>query len=307
MQRVRESLFQRQARRVLDNDRYALASAILLSVLPYMGWLALALVALVTLRKGWRAGGVLVLPVMVGHMLLGLKGASPAAAVFGAALNVVPCYVAAVVLGLTASWRAVSATLLGFIVLAALYFQVVSPDFIVSQYENLQALIRSLASSGQPNILEFWESHGVSSLVLANYFLGVQAASIAFSAMVPVLFARSIQSQLFYPGGFQQELLFFRGDKASLAVFVLLLAAAYSDLFLATNGLPWVLFYFTLAGLSLAACLLSRMRPLAVLVLLLVPTVLLPWVMLPLYVLLGTFDGLFNFRLRLSSNTGQAR
>jgi hypothetical protein len=304
VQRVREGLFQRQARRVLDNDRYALASAAILSVLPYMGWLALALIALVTLRKGWRSAGMLVLPVMVGHMLLALKSVPLSAAIFGAALNVIPCYLAAVVLGLTSSWRAVAAALLGLVIGGALFFQVISPDFIVSQYEHLQALIRSVAS-GQVNVLDFWESHEVSPLVLANYLLGVQAASLAFSAMVPLFFARSIQSQLFYPGGFQQELLHFRGDKTSLVVLVLLSAAAYSDLLLAINGLPLVLFYFILAGLSLAACLLSRIRPLGALVLLLVPTVLLPWVMLPMYVLLGAFDSLFNFRLYLSSKAGK--
>jgi hypothetical protein len=302
VQRVREGLFQRQARRVLDEDRYALASVAILSVLPYMGWLALALIALVALRKGWQSAGVLVLPALVGHMLLALKNVPISGAVFSAVLNVVPCYLAAIVLGVTSSWRAVAAVLFGVMMSGALFIQVVSPDFIVSQYDHLQTLMRSLAS-GDVNVLDFWESHEVSPLVLAHYLLGVQAASLAFSAMVPLLFARSIQSQLFYPGGFQQELLNFRGDKLSLAVFILICTSAYSDLFLAINGLPLVLFYFILAGLSLAASLLSRIRPLGVLVLLLVPTVLLPWVMLPLYVLLGAFDSLFNVRLYLSSKT----
>lgn len=305
MQRVREGLFQRQARRVLEHDRYAFASAMILSVLPYMGWLALALMALVTLRKGWRAAGILILPIMVGHVLLALKSMSFSAAVYGASLNVMPCYLAAVVLGITASWRAVSTVLFGLVIVGSLFFQVVLPDFILSQYEHLQTLMRSVVSGQQMNVLDFWELHEISPRVLANYLLGVQAASLAFSAIVPLLFARSIQSQLFYPGGFRQELLHFRGDKISLAVCVLLCAAAYLDLFLAINGLPLVLFYFILAGLSLAACFLSRIRPLGVLVLLLVPTVLLPWVMLPLYVLLGLLDGLFNFRLYLSSEAGK--
>ncbi|MDF1683363.1 MAG: hypothetical protein P1U36_01775 [Legionellaceae bacterium] len=304
MQRVREGLFQRQARRVLDEERYALASAAILSVLPYMGWLALALIALVTLRKGWQSSGVLVLPVMVGHTLLALKNVPISGAIFSAALNVIPCYLAAIVLGVTSSWRVVAAALFGAVMTSALCIQVISPEFIVSQYEHLQTLLRSLAS-GDVNVLDFWESHEVSPLVLANYLLGVQAASLAFSAMVPLLFARSIQSQLFYPGGFQQELLNFRGDKLSCAVLVLICTGAYSGQFLAINGLPLVLFYFILAGLSLAACLLSRIRPLGVLVLLLVPMVLLPWVMLPLYVLLGAFDSLFNVRLYLSSKTGK--
>lgn len=306
MQRVQESLFQRQARRVLEHDRYAFASVAVLSVLPCMDWLALAIVALVALRKGWRTAGILVLPVMIGHVLVMLKNMPISAAILDAILNVMPCYLVAIVLGLTSSWRAVAAVLLGFVIGGAWLFQVISPELIVSQYEHLQALIRS-GLAGQVNILDFWEAQKVSPLVLAHYFLGIQAASLAFSVMIPVLFARSVQSQLFYPGGFQRELLNFRGDKASVAVFTLICAAAYSGLLLAINSLPLLLFYFILTGLSLVACCLSRMRPLGVLVLLLVPTVLLPWVMLPLYVLLGALDGLFNFRLYLSPGTGKVR
>ncbi len=206
MQRVREGLFQSQARRALDENRYALASAAVLSVLPYMGWLALALMALVTLRKGWQSAGMLVLPVMVGYTLLALRNVPISGAMFSAALNVIPCYLAAIVLGVTSSWRVVAAVSFGVVIGSALCIQVISPEFIVSQYEHLQMLLRSLAS-GDVNVLDFWESHEVSPLVLANYLLGVQSASLAFSAMVPLLFARSIQSQLFYPGGFQQELL----------------------------------------------------------------------------------------------------
>ncbi|NCT56871.1 MAG: hypothetical protein GW760_04045 [Legionella sp.] len=304
MQRVREGFIHRQARRVLDDDRYALASTAILSVLPYMGWLALALIALVTLRKDWRLGGLLVLPALVGNMLLSLKHVPMSGAILGAMLNVVPCYFAAIVLGRTSSWRAVAAALFGVVIGSAWLIQMVSPEFIVSQYTQLKALMHTVLL-GQVNVLDVWEAHEVSPLMLANYLLGVQAASLAFSAMVPLLFARSVQSQLFYPGGFQQELLSFRGNKLSLAVLVLLSTAAYSNRYLAMNGLPLVMFYFILAGLSLAACLLSRIRPLGVLVLLLVPTVLLPWVMLPLYVLLGAFDSLFNVRLYLSSNTGK--
>ncbi|MDF1828150.1 MAG: hypothetical protein P1U39_07720 [Legionellaceae bacterium] len=304
MQRVREGLIHKQARRVLDDDRYALTSTAILSVIPYMGWLALALIALVTLRKDWRLGGVLVLPAIVGNMLLFITHVPISEAIFSAVLNVVPCYCAAIVLGRTSSWRAVAAALFGAVIGCALLIQMLSPEFIVSQYTHMKTLLHSMAS-GQVNVLDVWEAHEVSPLMLANYLLGVQAASLAFSAMVPLLFARSVQSQLFYPGGFQQELLNFRGDKLSLAVLVLLSTAAYSNGYLAMNGLPLVMFCFILAGLSLAACLLSRIRPLGVLVLLLVPTVLLPWVMLPLYVLLGAFDSLFNVRLHLSSKTGK--
>jgi hypothetical protein len=302
---VREGLLQRQARRVLENEKYALLAAMLLAALPYMGWLALALVALVTLRKGVPAGGKLLIPVMLVHVLLSMISAPVFVAILGACLNVVPCYLAACVLRLTSSWRAVAGLLLGLVVLGVALVQGFTPDFIGEQYAHLEAALQALASS-QVNILDFWASRGASSLVLAHYLLGVQAASLAFSAMVPLFFARSIQSQLFYSGGFREEMLTFRGDKTSLMVLVSLIALAYSEQFLAIDALPLVLFYFILAGLSLAAHVFSHRRPLLMFVLLVVPMVLLSWVMLPLYVALGAFDSLFNFRVYLSSKTGKA-
>lgn len=302
---VREGLIQRQARRVLENDRHALILATVFSAVPFMGWLALAMVALLTLRKGWQAGGKLLLPVLLTHVLAACVSMPWSTAVFTVCINVLPCYLAAGVLQQTSSWRLVSAVLLLLVMVSSVLIQSLSPDFIVMQYEHLELAIRSM-SSNQASVLDFWGARGVSPAVLANYLLGVQAASIAFSAMMPVLFARSIQAQLFYPGGFREEMLYFRGDRTGFFILVLLLVAAYYEWTLAINGLPLVLFYFILAGLSLAAYVFSNMRPLALLVLLVVPMMLLAWVVLPLYMVLGAFDSLFNFRLYLSSKAGKA-
>lgn len=302
---MRKSLFQHQALRVLEQEKYALLLATLLAAVPYMDWLALTLMGLVTLRHGAKAGFQVLLLVFLVHVLVGVFSAPLLTAVIMSLLNVLPCYLAAYVLKKTASWRMVSITLLALIALSAMILQAFSPDFITQQYAQLEAVIRQVASS-QTNAVSFWNNQKISSLVLAHYFLGVQGASLAFSAMMPLLFARSLQSQLFYPGGFRQEMLTFRGDKSDFVGLLLLLALAYSERFLAADCLPFVLFCFILSGLSLGAYLFSNMRPLALTLLLVAPMIFLSWVFLPLYALLGALDSLFNFRLHLSIKTGKA-
>lgn len=300
MTAIREGFFQRHARKILASERYALVAALILAAMPFMGWLAEALVALVTLRQGAKAGAKLLIPVMLVHTLVSIWSIPVSMALMLAMLNVLPCYIAAHVLRTTTSWRAVASVLLSLVVLGAMVLQMLFPAFINDQYMHLEAMLKSLASN-QANFLDFWLRHGVSPLVLANYLLGVQAVSLVFSAMVPLFVARTLQAQLYYPGGFREELFNFRGDKISLIVLGLLMLAAYFEQYLAINSLPLVLFYFVLAGLSLGAYMFSNMRPLAAMAILVLPIIFLSWVMLPLYALIGALDSVFDFRSYLSS------
>ena len=61
--------------------------------------------------------------------------------------------------------------------------------------------------------------------------------------------------------------------------------------------LPLFLFYFLLAGLSLSFKILEKQKPMRATVLLLAALFLLPLVMLPVYVIFGLLDSVFNFRL----------
>ena len=47
---------QKQGKFLLENKQYAILYASLLAILPYTVWLSVAIIALITLRKGWRDG-----------------------------------------------------------------------------------------------------------------------------------------------------------------------------------------------------------------------------------------------------------
>ena len=100
-------------------------------------------------------------------------------------------------------------------------------------------------------------------------------------------------------------MLTFRGDKVALLLLVGAFIAANQHNTIAISLLPVLMFYFLLAGLSLSFNVLAKHRPVSSMVLLIASLLILPFIMLPVYVIFGSLDSLFNFRLYLPSDAGK--
>ena len=282
---------------LLKNDKHVLLHVIVLALLPYTAWLSVALLALITLRKGGRQGANLLGPVIAANVLLSLiLGAPIAVALINAWLLFVPCYAAACVLRATANWRAVAGLFLLLVIIVVLSLQLFMPDMIMAQYLYLQSVLQSMPTESA--VLSFiHDKTAANPSVFANYLLGFQAVGVVSSAVFPLLLARSVQSRLFYPGEFKKEMLSFRAEKIGLLLlFALFFGVSQQNTF-AMSLLPLFLFYFLLAGLSLSFKILEKQKPMRATVLLLAALFLLPLVMLPVYVIFGLLDSVFNFRL----------
>lgn len=287
-----------QAKFLLENPWYAILCAVVLALLPYTSWLSVALIALVTLRKGSREGGVLLAAVLLAHFAFSLTTLTAKLAIINTLLVFMPCYLAAILLRITASWRAVAGGFFLQVTIAMMLLQAMLPDFSMTQFLYFKTALRDLQYDN--TLLEFVNgNHGIKDLTLANYLLGIQAAGIVLSAALSLMLARSLQSQLYYPGGFRKEMLDFRGEKLGLFLLVIMMIAASHDNVLAMTILPVLIVYFLLSGLSLGFNLFAKKRPLGSFLLLIAPLLLIPLVMLPVYVVVGSLDSLFNFRLYL--------
>ena len=174
----------------------------------------------------------------------------------------------------------------------------------MAQFLYFQAALREIQSENALLAL-INEKSGLNQMILASYLLGLQAVGVFFSASVSLMLARSVQSQLFYPGGFRQEVMAFRGDKVGLLLLVIMFIAAHYQNVLAMCLLPMLVFYFLIAGLSLSFNVLSKQRLLSSTIILVSTLLLLPFVMLPVYVFFGSLDSLFNLRLYLPSDAGK--
>ncbi len=297
------ALIDDQLKKLLGNKWYALAQVLILALLPYTSWLSMALMALITLRKGWRAGGWLLVPVLIAQFAVYKSSMSSAVALCNALLILLPCYFGAIVLRLTASWRAVAAFFFLLIFIGILLLHGLMPDFIMAQYLYLQNILRE--AQAQSSLLQFMnERSGVNPMVFASYFLGLQALGVICMASVSLVFARMMQARLFYPGACRQELLAFRGDRVGLVLLIVLAVAATQHNVLAISMLPMLVFYFFLAGFSLSFNRVTKQRPWILLAIFSVTLFVLPFVMLPIYVVIGALDVLFNFRSYLPSDAG---
>ena len=294
----------RQGQFLLENSQHAILASIALAVVPYAVWLSIAIIALVTLRKGWRAGLMVFVPSALVAFAWSQAHTTSVVALLNTLINYLPCYLAACALRYSESWRVVSAVFFLQVALSLFLLQWFAPEFITAQYLYIQAAVGELQAQGV--LLDFLHEHaGVGETVLANYLLGLQMVGVVLSAALSLMVARSVQSQLFYPGGFKREILAFRSDKVSLLFLLAVLFAAKQQYLLAVAVMPALLFYFLLAGLSLSVHVLTKKKPLSSFVFLTATLLLLPFVMLPLYVVFGSLDSVFNFREYLRRDAGK--
>ncbi len=291
-----------QGKKLLENSRHALLYAGILAVIPYTTFLSLAIISLVTLRKGWREGSLLLMPVMIMFLTSSMFLVPPKIAIFNTLLAFLPCYLAACVLGKTANWRSVAGVFFLFLLLTAVFFHVFLPEFIAVQFQYLSASMGQL----NPDLLsKVLSSNSLNQIALANYLFGLQLVSLVISVIWPLTLARSVQSQLYYPGGYQQEMHSLRDNKVGLLMLVVLLLAVSQGKLIAMNMLPLVVMYFLCIGLSLGFHAFAGKKIRGASLILILPLIFMPFIMIPAYVILGSLDSLFNLRLYLPTSAGK--
>lgn len=291
----------KQGQFLLNNKWYALLHTTFLAVLPYTTWLSVAVIALITLRKGNGEGRIVLGSAMAAHFAISLFSMPAATSLINTGLIFFPCYCAAIMLRKSASWQAVAGVFLLQVIIAIMLIQVLLPDFIMAQYQYLHTLVQRMQNESA--LIEFLnDKNEFNQRMFANYLLGIQAAGIVFSASISLMLARSVQAKLYNSGGFTREMLSFRGNKIGLLLLVGMLVAANLGSEIAVNILPVLIFYFLFAGMSLGLNVLAQKKPFRAFLVLTTPLLLLPFVMLPVYVIFGSLDSLFNFRLYLPKN-----
>ncbi|MDF1757130.1 MAG: hypothetical protein P1U74_02385 [Legionellaceae bacterium] len=285
---------QKHLQLLFANKNYAILCTMILAMIPFTSWLAVVFVALITLRKGWREGAMLVIPVTCVFFGCSLVATSTFPAIVNSMTLFVPCYLAACALRTTMTWQSVVCVFFLLISLTTIGIQLFAPEFIISQYVYLQGILRETQSDTA--IVKMLSETKIDQAVIASYAFGLQMLSIMVSALIALMTARSIQSRLYNPGGFKQEVLSFRANKLAMLVLLIIFGAACGQNIVAMILLPSVVLYFLLAGMSVCANVVDRKNS-RLLLLLLVPLILVPFVTVPFYSMLGLIDSFLNLRL----------
>lgn len=298
------NLIIKHSKLLLENKQRAILYAVALSVLPFASWLSVALVALVTLRKGAQCGFEIMLPALIAHSVPFLLMQMPLASLLvNTLIAYLPCYIAAIYLRKTRSWSIVSGVFFIQALLGFYFIQLMAPDFALGQFNQFKNALTQIRDYQQYIDATF---EGLSSFVLAQLFLAIQILSVIVSAMISLLFARSIQAKLFMPGGFKNELLSFRSGRLSFLVLLAVSVASYYQISYAISLLPLVLCYFLLSGFGLAHFILAGKNQIRVAILLFLLILLKPSFVLLAYVIIGSLDSLFNFRLYLPARVRES-
>ena len=298
----------KQGRFLIENDLYALVCIAVLTLIPFAAWLSAAIIALITLRKGWLDGfkgfavAVLVL------IAASIPTTTILSAVVTALIAFLPCYLTAAVLHSTASWRMAGLFIVAQALLGLVLIHWLVPEFISKQYQYFLTILKEMALSSSDDSLNglLNNKDALSQIVNANYLMGIQAVCVVMTAIASLLLARSVQARLYYPGGFRQEMLMFRASGFGVILLAFVAINAYLRSPLAISCLPMLVTYYLCAGLSLGFSILAKDKDkgIKMLILLIVPLILLPYVVLPIYALCGALDSFFNFRLRLATDAG---
>ncbi len=293
----------KHSKTLLENKQHAILYAVILSIVPFASWLSVALVILVTLRKGAKSGFEVMLPALVVHSVPLMMFLPLESALMNTLIAYLPCYIAALCLRKTMSWQIVFGVFLIQAFIGFLSIQLLAPDFIVSQFNQFKSVLTEYQE--YQHLIES-NTDGLSSFILAQLFFGVQILSVIVSAIISLMFARSIQSKLFMPGGFRDELLGFRSGRLSFLVLLGVSIGSYYEISYAINLLPLVLSYFLISGFSLAHYILARKNQVRVVILLLLLVLFKPSFVLLAYIVFGSLDSLFNFRLYLPTRVRES-
>ncbi|WP_199739247.1 hypothetical protein [Legionella qingyii] len=290
----------KQCKVMLESKQQSIVFAAIFSVLPFASWLSVALVCLVTLRKGARSGFDILLPALVIHsvplmMLIPLSGA-----LINTLIAYLPCYFAALSLRNTEKWQVAAGVFFILAFLGCLLIQLLAPGFIVEQFRLFKLILTQYQDLVDPTL------NGINSVILAQLFFGIQILSVIVSATISLMFARAIQARLFLPGGFRNELMLFRSGRLSFLVFMGVSLATFYEIPLALNVLPIMLCYFLASGFGLVYFIFSQKRQVKVFILLMLLILVKPTFVLCTYIILGLLDSLVNFRSYFPSRVGES-
>lgn len=184
------------AKYVMRGRNQAVMMAVLATGTVFFAWLAAAIVALVTLRRGSREGGLVLFWALLPALVLAYMGETgPLSTLLGTALL-------ASVLRATSSWpwalvAAVSSGLLSSLLLLAL-----APEYIELVQRLFADTLEQLASQSDDTS----QAEQLRSMSpTASQVAGLLGLSNAFTITLCLILARWWQAALYNPGGFQTE------------------------------------------------------------------------------------------------------
>jgi hypothetical protein len=298
------NLIQHYIAKLMNEPKYAWAATIPFSCFDAMSWIPLMILMILILRQGVKSTWNLMCANFVVHGLAIYYKEPSVYSWVNAFLDYIPGFLSAIVLMYMRSWLWVTYALISFSGMCALGIAILIPDYALSQIHQTITAAKSLNLSLPIGSLELFIRQYQDFSV--HMLLGLQMLSAVFNASINLMMARSLQAQMFNPGGFEQEMLNIRGSRALLGISLVSMILVFAlNRFLPLYILPTLMFYFFGVGMSIGVSVLLRQDILAffkrsrsqVLTLGLgLASFVLPYFFIPTFILIGALDSVMNFR-----------
>lgn len=252
-------LFQRYTEYVLRGRREAVIFALLFSAIPFFGWIGMATMALVTLRKGAIEGLFVLMWIALPTIVLAVLG-HPFPFLYGIVGGGLVLWLLALVLRTTASWLTVIqvTALLCFVGILIVHLTVDDVTaYWVKVFHNIykpfnQSLTQQL--DGSPLNLQSVIN------IMAQSGTGLMAVYFALSNLFSLMIGRWLQSLVYNPGGLRAEIYNIRLNFIADILLGIIIAAAVSGWLWAWDVLPVMMMVFILAGLSLIHAVIAQLK-----------------------------------------------
>lgn len=235
---------------------------LLLALLPLLGlptfWLAMLLLAFITLRRGAAEGGLLLLALLLPLALFFSR--VPLLMALPYALGALISWLLASILHKTHNWSLLLKASLLSAVMAVVVIYLINPDVAAWWQQMLSHFMQQMQSRlSQPATAEDWQMLQQLINRFAALFTGIAVGYYLLHALVVLLVARWWQALVFNPGGFSKEWLALRLDRwAALSLLIVTTIALLSRQHFVINLCIAMLFPFALAGTSLVHARIKR-------------------------------------------------
>lgn len=286
------------ARFIMAGRFQAAGFVIVLALLPVLGLLANAAIALVTLRKGWQEGLLITLIGSVAMALLTYVEQHNVVLGFVMALiQWIPVVLLAWVLNQTISWKITLQMLFGLSVLAVFVLHILIPDitiFLSTLFDSTMMNNARLSTEDKTNLGELKQAIPK----IAPVFVGVITAIVSGMIIIALLIARYWQAQLYNPGGFGEELRELRlGKLSALIMLSIVILELLTQSYMVAELLICGVAVFLFQGIALVHALVKRndMHQLWLVAMYLL-LILLNWRMAPILAAVGIIDSFADFR-----------
>ncbi|WP_330927428.1 hypothetical protein [Candidatus Sororendozoicomonas aggregata] len=281
----------------MRGPRQAILLSVLFTSIPVMFWLSAAIISLVILRHGVDQG----LKVLIWALLPGIAWA--ATGQYSVLMGLVATGLLALSLRTTVSWQKTLLALLPVGGLMAFMLSIVVPGQVTQLTEMVMELLTSVLKQAGKTPADL--SDNLEPLVHFGV-IGMLAWFNLVNCVLGLVLARSWQSMLYNPGGFQKEL---HSIRFTATLSMTLLALALAGLVLS----PFMVILLPLASLPLFVAGLSMVHALVwlrkmgslPLIMFYVLVILFTQLAYPIIVLTACLDSLFDFRKRVRQKVPQ--